>query len=333
MNEKALQILEQYDICLQRSFGGRGSLMLETSQGLKTLKEFAGSRTKLPLEQVLLKRLEDQGVCRTDRVLPNREGELISIGAYETPYVLKNWPQGRECDPRSEEDLMRSMQTLGRIHRELRGFPEFSGEEKKKVTGLERCLELEKHNRELRRAQNFMRSRHRKAGFELLFLKYAEGILEDGKKARELAENAACRGLYECACREEHICHGEYIHHNILLGRQETAVVNFQRFELNVQLGDLALFLRKILEKQNWNEALAGRMLAAYEREAVLSGQERFFLAASLYYPEKVWKLIHHYYNTNKAWIPEKSTEKLSVFLEQNDRRKELIRGLFSVSF
>lgn len=333
MNEKGLQILEQYDICLQRSFGGRGSLMLETDQGLKTLKEFAGSRTKLPLEQALLKRLEERGVCRTDRAVPNRNGELVSIGEYETPYILKNWPSGRECDTRSEEDLLRSMRTLGQIHRELRGFPGFSGEEKQKIKGLERCMELEKHNRELRRAQNFIRGRNRKCSFELLYLKYADGILKDGRKAQELAGNEDCRALYERACREEHVCHGEYVHHNILISRQETAVVNFQGFEINVQLGDLALFFRKIMEKQNWNEALAARMLTAYEQELTLSGKERFFLAASLYYPEKVWKLIHHYYNTNKAWVPEKSTEKLKVFLEQDEKRKRLIRGLFSVSF
>ena len=52
-----------------------------------------------------------------------------------------------------------------------------------------------------------------------------------------------------------------------------------------------------------------------------------------MYYPEKVWKLIHHYYNTSKAWVPEKSTEKLEVFLAQEEKRKRMIRGLFCVSF
>lgn len=336
MNEKGLQILEQYDICLQKSFGGRGSLMLETDRGLKLLKEFAGSRHKLPCEQELLKRLEEQGVCRTDRVVPNREGSLISVGEYDTPYILKNWPPGRECDPKNEEELLRSMRTLARIHRVLRGLPEaaaISAEDKRRMTGTGQCRELEKRNRELRRAQNFIRNRHRKGSFELLFLKCAEGVLRDGRLAQERLEADGADALYERACQEEHICHGEYIHHNILISRQETAVVNFQRFEINVQVGDICLFLRKIMEKQNWNEGLAAHMLSAYEREQPLSEQERLYLAVSLYYPEKVWKLIHHYYNTSKAWVPEKSTEKLEVFLAQEEKRKRMIRGLFCVSF
>ena len=191
MNEKGLQILEQYDICLQKSFGGRGSLMLETDRGLKLLKEFAGSRHKLPCEQELLKRLEEQGVCRTDRVVPNREGSLISVGEYDTPYILKNWPPGRECDPKNEEELLRSMRTLARIHRVLRGLPEaaaISAEDKRRMTGTGQCRELEKRNRELRRAQNFIRNRHRKGSFELLFLKCAEGVLRDGRLAQERLE-------------------------------------------------------------------------------------------------------------------------------------------------
>ena len=87
MNEKGLQILEQYDIRLQRSFGGRGSLILETDQGLKLLKEFAGSVQKLPYVQTLLEHLEQRGVCRADRIVPNREGALVSVGDYDTPYI------------------------------------------------------------------------------------------------------------------------------------------------------------------------------------------------------------------------------------------------------
>ena len=117
MNEKALQILEQYEMKLLRSFGGRGAIMLETEQGLKILKEFAGSKTKLPYEQMLLAVLEREGVCQTDRAIANREGELISAGEYDTSWIVKNWPSGRECDTRNEEELLKSMRLLARIHR------------------------------------------------------------------------------------------------------------------------------------------------------------------------------------------------------------------------
>ncbi len=191
-----------------------------------------------------------------------------------------------------------------------------------------------------------------------MFLKYAEEILRSGELALAKLEDSAaealyeqacreehiCHGefvhkledsaaeaLYEQACREEHICHGEFVHHNIFPGRQETAAVNFQHFEINVQINDICLFLRKIMEKHGWNESLARKMLSAYEKERRLSGEELYYLAVNLSYPEKVWKLIHHYYHTNKAWVPEKSAEKLETFLEQDMRRQEMIRGMFQI--
>ncbi|MEI3520190.1 MAG: phosphotransferase [Anaerosacchariphilus sp.] len=329
MNEKALQILEQYDLEVLRSYGGRGGIMLETKDGLKMIKEFAGSRAKLPLEQRVLGILAERGVCAVDQVQANKEGELVTIGDYETPYIIKDWPPGRECDPKNEEELLKSMRLLARVHRELRGVLRTEGAERRRIQGADRSEELEKHNREMKRARNFIRTRQKKGEFELLYLQCAETIFQNGADALELLKTSGSEKLYQQAVDGEHLCHGEYVHHNILLQRQETALVNFSRFEINVQMNDVSQFLRKIMEKHNWNGGLAERMLTAYERERPLSGEERAYLAASLCYPEKAWKLVHHYYHTNKAWVPEKSAEKLQVFLAQNERRKKMVKELW----
>lgn len=329
MNEKALQILEQYDLEVLRSYGGRGGIMLETKDGLKMIKEFAGSRAKLPLEQRVLGILAERGVCAVDQVQANKEGELVTIGDYETPYIIKDWPPGRECDPKNEEELLKSMRLLARVHRELRGVLRTEGAERRRILGADRSEELEKHNREMKRARNFIRTRQKKGEFELLYLQCAETIFQNGADALELLKASGSEKLYQQAVDGEHLCHGEYVHHNILLQRQETALVNFSRFEINVQMNDVSQFLRKIMEKHNWNGGLAERMLTAYERERPLSGEERAYLAASLYYPEKAWKLVHHYYHTNKAWVPEKSAEKLQVFLAQNESRKKMVKELW----
>ena len=329
MNEKALQILEQYDLEVLRSYGGRGGIMLETKDGLKMIKEFAGSRAKLPLEQRVLGILAERCVCAVDQVQANKEGELVTIGDYETPYIIKDWPPGRECDPKNEEELLKSMRLLARVHRELRGVLRTEGAERRRILGADRSEELEKHNREMKRARNFIRTRQKKGEFELLYLQCAETIFQNGADALELLKASGSEKLYQQAVDGEHLCHGEYVHHNILLQRQETALVNFSRFEINVQMNDVSQFLRKIMEKHNWNGGLAERMLTAYERERPLSGEERAYLAASLCYPEKAWKLVHHYYHTNKAWVPEKSAEKLQVFLAQNERRKKMVKELW----
>ena len=322
-------ILEQYEIAVNSTRKTRGAILCSTDKGVFLMREVGVSEKRLPALIELYEYFMDYGYQTIDMPVKNREGDYVTKGFDGSIYMLRRMPPGRECDPKNEEELLKSMRLLARVHRELRGVLRTEGAERRRILGADRSEELEKHNREMKRARNFIRTRQKKGEFELLYLQCAETIFQNGADALELLKASGSEKLYQQAVDGEHLCHGEYVHHNILLQRQETALVNFSRFEINVQMNDVSQFLRKIMEKHNWNGGLAERMLTAYERERPLSGEERAYLAASLCYPEKAWKLVHHYYHTNKAWVPEKSAEKLQVFLAQNERRKKMVKELW----
>ena len=98
-------------------------------------------------------------------------------------------------------------------------------------------------------------------------------------------------------------------------------VINFEKFSVDVQMNDLYLFMRKVLEKQNYDARLGRKMLKTYSEVRPLREEEREYLGIRLLYPEKFWKLANYYYNTNKAWIPGKHMEKLEKFLAQREKR------------
>ena len=333
MNEKALQILEQYEFAILRTYPGRGTVMVETENGTKTVKEFAGSRMVLPYEQQLMQHLKQAGLCMTDCINPNREGEYLSRDTEGSYYIVKDWPEGKACDTKNREELCRAMEFLAGFHRESRGlWKELPQEPAPRLYGASVQADYDKHNRELKKVRQFIRGRQKKGEFELLFLKHAPYFLEMSRHAAGLLENSAYPELFERACKDRHICHGEYVHHNVLFSRRETALINFGRCCMDIQVHDLYLFFRKIMEKHDWNRELGARMLEAYERILPISGEEKNYLAWRLYYPEKVWKRANHYYHTNKAWIPEKSCEKLTKFLEQEEKRLCFLRELFGFS-
>ena len=114
--------------------------------------------------------------------------------------------------------------------------------------------------------------------------------------------------------------------HNVLFGRREMILTNFEHAHLDIQCVDVALFLRKIMEKQGWRIAQGEKFLNAYECICPLKDQERLILALRLLYPEKLWKLANHYYHTNKAWIPEKNLEKLKLFVNQQKERERFVQ-------
>lgn len=82
-----------------------------------------------------------------------------------------------------------------------------------------------------------------------------------------------------------------------------TAVTNFDKWGFDVQMADLYQFMRKILEKQDWDISLGKSMIQAYEEIRPISKMEKENLKIRFAYPEKYWKLANYYYTHNKAWI------------------------------
>ena len=105
-------------------------------------------------------------------------------------------------------------------------------------------------------------------------------------------------------------------------------MLNFEKASYDVQAADLGNFMRKILEKHNWDIALGMEMLRAYSDVRPLSKQEEKQLYIRLGFPEKFWKIANHYFNANKAWVCGRNLEKLEKFICQNEDREKFLRRM-----
>lgn len=320
MNERDLQALEQYPFTVNQSWRTRGAFLLDTSEGRLLIREFSGSEYKLEKEQKLLLHLKDCGYL-VDRMEPDSEGRLATVYREYYRFVVKESLDGRECDTRSESEILKAASLLAGLHQDMRGICELTEEDRNRLGAADAKEELERHNRELRKIYTFIRKKNRKNEFESAYLGCFPEVLREAEETERRLKASSYDRLRKQALEEGHFCHGEYVHHNILVMNGRMAVVNFERFGLDVQVNDLYLFLRKILEKQNYDCRLGMRILQAYEKVRPLTDEEREYLSIRLQYPEKFWKLANYYYNTNKAWIPGKHMEKLEKFLAQKEKR------------
>ena len=121
-------------------------------------------------------------------------------------------------------------------------------------------------------------------------------------------------------------CHGDYQYHNILRQDRDFFLVNFEKCQSDGPVRDLYHILRKLLEKSEWDRSLGIGLLESYEKVRPLTLTEKRDLYYRLSYPEKLWKIVNFYYNSGKAWIPEKNQEKLEHLLEQETARKRFLR-------
>ena len=97
---------------------------------------------------------------------------------------------------------------------------------------------------------------------------------------------------------------------------------------LGVQVGDLYHFIRKVMEKHNWDRNLGHKLLHTYDRILPMGREDREYLYYLFLYPEKYWKQLNFYYNAGKAWIPARNTEKVKNLEVQQEARMRFLREI-----
>ena len=82
------------------------------------------------------------------------------------------------------------------------------------------------------------------------------------------------------------------------------------------------------MEKNEWDEELAWEVMDTYSLQVNLTKEKIRVLWSFLVYPEKFWKIINYYFNSNKAWSSDKNQEKLKQFQFQEEKRQQFIAQL-----
>lgn len=191
-------------------------------------------------------------------------------------------------------------------------------------------IEYERHNRELKKVRSFIRKKSVKGEFEAAFLKCFDEMYEWAVGAAEQMERSAYEELFRESRSKRSLVHGDYNYHNVLMIPGGIATTNFGRYHVDVQMSDFYYFLRKILEKSNWDEQLGRAMLHTYHKIKPISEAEEEYLCVRLSYPEKFWKIANSYYHSNKAWVPVKNIEKLQKEIVGLSEKGDFL-GIFSL--
>lgn len=323
MYNRVNQVLEQYPFVVEQTHKGRGALILETDQGLKILKEYNGSEGRADFLYKILTFLAENGQKRVDCIVKTKEERTIAIDTDETVYMVRDWYEGRECDSKNRDDIQKSVRQLADIHNTFHSFPE-EVPEFLVAPPDQLLMEYEKHIRELKKVKNYIGCKKKKNDFEMEYARHCDRFLEQA--ARVTAGQRADLGTDSGAQELRGMCHGDFNHHNVIFSKEGISVLNYEKAVFDVQAADLGNFMRKIMEKHNWNLGLGMDMLDAYSRLRPLGAAELRQLYFRLAFPEKFWKISNHYYNTSKAWVCMRDLEKLMRVEEQEEAKERFLK-------
>ena len=320
MFEKGLDILEKYDFIVEETTKGRGVLILKTDKGPKILKEYKGSGRHLKWSADILEKI-DQNRLLVDSCLRNKEGEFITEGEDGGKYIIKNWYDCRDCDVKVKEDLFLAVKALAVLHNELWGYAS------DEVLYMARSLkdEMMGHNQEIKRIRKYLYGKNNRTEFELLATNYCDIFYEEGKNAiKELMDFNPETKL------KKGLCHGNFNFHNMCFCGEVPVIMNFDKQNYNFLMMDLYTFMRKIMEKYNWDINFGFQLINEYDKYRNITDEDIRLLGILFLYPEKFWKLLNGYFNSNKAWIPRKKLDKLKCLIEQNQKRHDFIKTIYS---
>ncbi len=329
MNEKGISVLESYDFTVIKTSRVRGAVLCETDSGVVLLKEYTGTPGRLAFQEQLLEFISKSGVRNVDCIMRNKDNELCTYDTDGTGYVVKKWFKGRECDVMSYIDIMDGARELAKIHNVMKHTPLCEMGICREFPGDSLAETYDRHNREMKKIRTFMRRLKQKSEFEISVLNCYQTFYEQGLSAKNMLVDSGYKEMKETAAQNCTIIHGDYNYHNIFFVEEGTAATGFDRACINVQVTDLYTYLRKVMEKHQWNVKTGSNVLNEYSKIRDLTRDEVNLLKIMLSYPEKFWKILNFYYNSSKSWVSARNMEKLNMVRMQDGLKNKFIREIF----
>lgn len=334
------QVLEKQNYEIEKYYKGRGILVCETPEGLFALKEFHGKEKKAEFLYRLGAHLKSHGIS-CDYMIKNKEGELLTEGCDGIRYSFHHWGRARECDVRNRGEVVRAAAFLAGFHEAVKDFDDAKSADAEKdfgesdrteqpESGGQGCQneslqeEYDRHDRQLRRIRKYILPRHDKTDYERLYLKsFPEFIRQSGEALQYIEES---RELFQK--HSVTICHGDFNQHNAAIAAGRMSILHLEHARQDAKVTDLCNYVRKVLEKHDWNEMLGLEMIREYNAVSPLNGADWKELYARLCYPEKYWKIANRYMNAGKVLDSGINYEKLQRVLRQNSARKRFLDAL-----
>lgn len=352
MEDRNLELFRQYNIKIYNTYRIRGAFIVETDKGLKLLKSLESSKSRMDFENTVLEYLTVQNYPYVDLYVKNNSGEIITEDSAGNKYVLKNWFPGEECNLRDEADVADAAVNLAILHTLLREVP-LTQEQLIYNSYVDLMEVFDKRNRELKRVRSYIREKRKKNEFELCYLNCYDEFYEQSQEATRILGDSNYEQLMKEAVEHKYICHGNYTYHNVIMlksgqaslpnwknySKEESlsaaglrgsikanmATTNFDKACIGIQITDLYQFIRKVMEKNDWDLDIGSMILDNYTRILSVDKDELKLLYVLLLYPEKFWKITNFYYNGKKSWVPQRNIQKLIGIQEQMERKKQFL--------
>lgn len=323
---REFEIERQFDIKIENIKPNKGVYLLKTDKGTKCLKKINYGTQKLLFVYGAKEHLMKNGFPKVDRYCLNVDGSPYAL-VNEDIYTLSEWIEGRECDFRSKDDLIKAAKGLAHLHIASKGYE--PPENSKLKTDLGRWPNLmEKRVRSFDKMRDMIRKKGNKTKFDLNYMKTIQFYKDLGKVAMSVLADSQYMDLCRITEEEKGFCHHDFTYHNIIIDTEDCVnVIDFDYCKREIRSYDISAFMIKVLKRVDWNIEYAELIINAYNEVSPLKEEEYRTLFAFLLFPQRFWRLANRYYYNEVNWPLNTFNNKLEELISEQEKYIRFIEG------
>lgn len=322
---REFEIERQFDIKIESIKPNKGVYLLKTDKGTKCLKKINYGTQKLLFVYGAKEHLIKSGFTKVDRYCLNVDGNPYAL-VNEDIYTLSEWLDGRECDFRNREDLVKAAKALAYLHLASKGYE--PPENSKLKTDLGRWPNLmEKRVRSFDKMRDMGRKKSTKGNFDLNYIKTMQFYKDFGKRAINVLSDSKYNDLCSIAEEEKGFCHHDFTYHNIIIDKKDDVnVIDFDYCKREIRAYDISAFIIKVLKRVDWNIEEAELIINSYNEVSPLKEEEYRVLFAFLLFPQRFWRLANRYYYNEVNWSLNTFNNKLEELISEQEKYTKFIQ-------
>jgi len=290
----------------------RGCYFLNTANGPVKIHKSSSTPKDIIKRYNFLKKLKNSGFGSTDFILETPNGlPFVELG--RDLFVMSRFVDGRELDLNSKEDVFMAVKNLASFHKAAQGIFE-----DKKISAPAPEV-FNKQTMFLSTALKQINKSKRMSDFDMLTLKNASEFAGYASKAEEIIKSTPYLNLHENAIKKGYVCHNQIKEENLLVLNNSCFIVNFYDVSSNLQLHDLADFIRRYARKSE-REISALEIIKTYDEILPVSGDAVKILYALLLYPWPFMKVVASQYSKKRNFTPVGQSSRMDeVLMEQKN--------------
>ena len=298
----------------------KGYYICETQGGFAKLHISSDPTHTINLQHAIKEHLAAEGFPFTDRYHLTKAGQPFLLMGRDN-YVMTMYPQPQhETDFSCEDEVLQMVKALALFHNAARNLALATAPVHLAATYTHMQSELAQATKQARRTP-------RLSDFDVAFIKHMQYYNEIIEQCISSLTTTSYARLLSEATAAGHLCHNAIKEENMPLTSEGVHIINFSQAANDLQLNDLAAFIRRYAQRSNKAIPIS-RILEAYDHISPLPHGAVEILHTMLNFPWAFMKIVTQYYSKKRNWTPNGLLNRMDAILAERESYEQYVSEL-----